>query len=64
MINLEAGTVDGEPITSWVVWFRTYKGLHRTLEEALVACMSTEMPPDLIKAVPVALTATTYEERP
>jgi hypothetical protein len=66
MINLETNEMDGEPIGSWVVWFRTLHGLHKTLEEAQLAAVAAEMPFYMIRPVPVALSpdGKWYEERP
>ncbi len=60
MIDLRKNTMTlgaGEkPIEKWVVWFYTMKGYHTTLEEALIAADETDMPPEMIRPVPVALT--------
>ena len=54
-----------EPIARWEVWFRTPLGLCRTLDEAKAACATHEMAAQFsIMPVPVAVTATLYEEVP
>lgn len=65
MIDKRMNTLNGQPITQWVVWFRTYEGLFKTPEEAAESASRTELPPELIKAVPVALDDNgNYEESP
>lgn len=64
MILLDQGTLNGVPIKKWEVWFRTMHGLHKTLDEALVSAAATDMPVEMIRAVPVALDeGGNYEER-
>lgn len=69
MINMTEGplgTLDqgnGEkPIVKWAVWFWTMKGYHPTLQDALKAAAEIEMPPEMIRPVPVAITEDTSWE--
>lgn len=62
MIQLDIGpqgtvTMTGEssPVVRWEVWFRTLRGLHTTLAEALMNAAETDMPPELIRPVTVAI---------
>lgn len=65
MILLDHNTLDGKPIVRWEVWWRSPDGLHKTLDEALMSAMAAEMPPQLLKSVPVAIAEDgSYEERP
>lgn len=43
------------PIVRWEVWWVTMRGHHKTLAEALVHAEETEMPPEMIRPVPVAI---------
>lgn len=64
MIDMAKQTVQGVPIVRWECWWRTIKGLHKTVEEAIQSAHETEMSPDMIRSVPVALGANgEYEER-
>lgn len=65
MINMETQEMDGKPIGSWQVWFRTLLGLHKTLTEAQEAAVACDMPFYAIRAVPVALSedGQWYEEK-
>lgn len=62
-INMATKTIDEKPITGWTVWFRTLTGLHQTMDDALIAAAAEELPPHMIKAVPIALAEGWYEER-
>jgi hypothetical protein len=42
-------------IVRWAVWFLTMRGYHPTLAEALKHAEETDMPPELIRPVPVAI---------
>jgi hypothetical protein len=58
MIELEksiSGELNGFPIDHWEVWFLTMKGYHKTLADALKHAEEIEMPPELIRPVPVAI---------
>jgi len=64
-IDLAMGTVNNKPIVRWEVWWRTVVGLHKKLDDALTAAILEEMPPMMIKAVPVAVADDgDYEEKP
>ncbi len=55
----DLGTIemDGKthPIKAWEVWFMTMRGLHTTLPDALLHASATDMPPELIRPVTVAV---------
>lgn len=66
MIDLIARTIKldkGEgPIIMFVVWWATPFGLMPTLDEAINRCMASDMDPnEVIRALPVAVTESTYE---
>lgn len=69
VIDLKAGTISQSGtvgnIVSWDVWWRTIRGLHTTLAEALTNAEETDMPPEMIRAVVVAVDEFgRFEERP
>ena len=43
------------PIKSWEVWFMTMRGYHKDLPSALKDAEETEMPPELIRPITVAV---------
>ncbi len=51
-----------KPITGFAVWFATPWGLITNLDEAVTRCSANDVDPDMnIHALPVALTADSYE---
>lgn len=65
MIDKAMNTLNGKPIVQWVVWFRTFQGLFKTQADAAESAALTDLPPEMIKAVPVALDVDgNYEESP
>lgn len=69
MIDLKNNDLirDGQvnKIVKWEVWWRTIRGLHTTLPEALRNAEETDMPPEMVRAVVVAIDEHGhYEERP
>lgn len=65
MIDKAKNTLNGKPIQEWVVWFRTYQGLFRTQKAAADSAEATELPAEMIRPIPVAITENgDYEEAP
>lgn len=61
--DFELGSLDGEPITAWQVWFITMRGYHKSLTEALLDAAAIGQPPETIQAVPVAIAGDKWEPR-
>lgn len=55
MILLENRTLNGKPIKVFSVYFRTIRGLHTTLDEALEEAEKVAFPPEMIRPIPVAI---------
>lgn len=55
MIRLEDQTLNGKPIKLFTVYFRTIRGLHTTLDEALKEAEEVAFPPEMIRPMPVAI---------
>ncbi len=65
MIDKAKNELNGKPIAQWVVWFRTYQGLFKTQMAAAISADATDLPPEMIRPIPVALTEDgEYEEAP
>lgn len=55
MILLENQTLNGKPIKEFAVFFRTIRGLHTTLAEALEEAEKISFPVEMIRPIPVAI---------
>lgn len=65
MIDKANNKLDGKEIVEWVVWFRTFEGLFRTQKEAADSAERTDLAPEMIRAIPVAIDIHgNYEEAP
>ena len=63
MINFQNNTLNGKPIIRWEVRFRTTLGFHMTVDEAVIAALSIEMPVEMIQAIPCAISEDTWEPK-
>jgi hypothetical protein len=66
MIDLINKTVtlqgEGQSILKFDVWFATPWGMMTNLDDAISRCVANDMDPnEIIRALPVAVTETTYE---
>ena len=55
MIRLENQTLNGKAIKRFDVYFRTIRGLHTSIQEALQDAEEVGFPAEMIRAVPVAI---------
>lgn len=64
-IDKSNNLLNNRPIVLWTVWFRTYQGLFKTQAEAAASAEATDLPPEMIRPIPVALDEEgNYEECP